>query len=288
MADEGVAGIICDALRYLVPFVQFKKREKHLWRSDDSKRPCEESNNSTSTPTSPGDVFEEGLKSGHCVKILLSCIQNIEKQIEELFLLAQENEEKYIKGESHLSELTKAIDLIPCKFDDYERERREKYKIITDSKSEVSDLSTSVKNLENQLDHQEQYSRRNCILIHDITETQSENADDISFRTINEHLELALTEKELDRTHRIGNPKSGNKKTRPIIVKFARHNTRRKVFVNKKRLINTGISITKSLAKHKMEFFKKAKNEFRFNNVWTVDEQICYDEVAKKLKVYFD
>ena len=23
---------ICDALRYLVPFVQFKKREKHLWR----------------------------------------------------------------------------------------------------------------------------------------------------------------------------------------------------------------------------------------------------------------
>ena len=24
---------ICDALRYLVPFVQFKKREKHPWRS---------------------------------------------------------------------------------------------------------------------------------------------------------------------------------------------------------------------------------------------------------------
>ena len=26
-------GLICDALRDLVPFVQFKKREKHLWRS---------------------------------------------------------------------------------------------------------------------------------------------------------------------------------------------------------------------------------------------------------------
>ena len=24
---------ICDALRYLVPFVQFKKRKKHPWRS---------------------------------------------------------------------------------------------------------------------------------------------------------------------------------------------------------------------------------------------------------------
>ena len=27
------SGFICDALRDLVPFVQFRKREKHLWRS---------------------------------------------------------------------------------------------------------------------------------------------------------------------------------------------------------------------------------------------------------------
>ena len=25
--------VVCDALRDLVPFVQFKKREKHSWRS---------------------------------------------------------------------------------------------------------------------------------------------------------------------------------------------------------------------------------------------------------------
>ena len=140
-------------------------------------------------------------------------MQNIEKQVKELFLLAQENKEKHIKGESDLSELTEAIDLISGKFDDYESERREKDKIIKELKSEVSDLNISVKNLENQLDYQEQYSHRNCILIHGITETQDENTDDISLRTINEHLELELTEKELDRTHRIGNTKSGNKKT---------------------------------------------------------------------------
>ena len=75
----------------------------------------------------------------------------------------------------------------------------------------MSDFNTSVKNLENQLDSQEQ-SRRNCMLIHGITETQGENTDDISLRTINERLELDLTEKELDRTHRTGNPKSGNKR----------------------------------------------------------------------------
>ena len=35
------------------------------------------------------------------------------------------------------------------KFDDYERERREKDKIIKNSKSEVSDLNICVKNFEN-------------------------------------------------------------------------------------------------------------------------------------------
>ena len=76
---------------------------------------------------------------------------------------------------------------------------------------------------------------------------------------INEHLEEEVTEKELDRTHRIGNPKSGYKRLRPIIVKFACYNTRRKVFVNKKKFKNTGISITESLTKRRMEFFKKQK-----------------------------
>ena len=58
-------------------------------------------------------------------------------------------------------------------------------------------------------------------IIHGTTETPDENTDDISLCTVNEHLELELTEKELDRTHRIGNQQSGNKRPKPIIVKFA-------------------------------------------------------------------
>ena len=84
----------------------------------------------------------------------------------------------------------------------------------------MSDLNTSVKNLEHQLDRHEHYSLKNCLLIHGITETQDKNTDNIFLRTINEYLELELTDKERDRTHRIGNPKSTNKRLRPIIVKF--------------------------------------------------------------------
>ena len=46
-----------------------------------------------------------------------------------------------------------------------EKDKR-KDQIIKELKSEVSDVNTSVKNLENQLNREEQYSRRNCIYIY--------------------------------------------------------------------------------------------------------------------------
>ena len=112
----------------ITKFFDQKKRElsSQSEDGDDSKRPRKKSNNSTSTPTSPSDVFEESLKSGDCVKTLANCLQNIEKQVKELFLLVQENKERNIKDESNLSELTKAIDLISGKFDDYERKEETK------------------------------------------------------------------------------------------------------------------------------------------------------------------
>ena len=86
-------------------------------------------------------------------------MQNMEKQVKELFLLAQENKGKDVKGGSGLNELTIALDLISGKFDDYERKKIEKNKVIEELKSEVSDINTFVKNLENQLDRTEQYLR---------------------------------------------------------------------------------------------------------------------------------
>ena len=86
-------------------------------------------------------------------------MQNMEKQVKELFLLAQENKGKDVKGGSGLNELTIALDLISGKFDDYERKKIEKNKVIEELKSEVSDIKTFVKNLENQLDRSEQYLR---------------------------------------------------------------------------------------------------------------------------------
>ena len=51
----------------------------------------------------------------------------------------------------------------------------------------------------------------------------------------------------IDRSHRIGNPKT-KKKSRPIIVKFVRYYDRRDVFMNKKCLNGKGKSITESIS----------------------------------------
>ena len=82
----------------ITKFFGRKKRKFNSQSVDgnDSKRPREESNNSTNTLTSPGDVFEESLKSDDCAKILVNSMQNIEKQIKELFLLAQKIKAKVI------------------------------------------------------------------------------------------------------------------------------------------------------------------------------------------------
>ena len=76
----------------ITKFFDWKKRELSNQSADgnDSKRPREENNNSTSFPASPGDVFVESLKSGDYVKILVNCMQNIEKQVKKLVLLPQE------------------------------------------------------------------------------------------------------------------------------------------------------------------------------------------------------
>ena len=53
--------------------------------------------------------------------------------------MAQENKEKHVKDESNFSELTVAIDLIPDKFDSYERKIPEENKITKKLKSQFQD-----------------------------------------------------------------------------------------------------------------------------------------------------
>ena len=60
---------------------------------DEPKRLCEESSASSSSPDSPSDVFQESFK-------------NLDKQVKELYVLAQSNNKKHIKGKKQLLNLS--------------------------------------------------------------------------------------------------------------------------------------------------------------------------------------
>ena len=189
---------------------------------DEPKRLREESSASSSSPDSPSDVFQESLKSPDCMKILLNCFKNLDKQVKELYILAQSNNEKHIKSEKQLLDLTESINFMTKKFDDYEKDRAEKEKLIKDLREEVSSLKNEHEQLKSDVENQEQYSRRNCLLVHSIPEEQGKSNDSIVLNAINKHLEKEVTEDDIERTHRAGKPKQNKKTPRPIIIKSVR------------------------------------------------------------------
>ena len=74
------------------------------------------------------------------------------------------------------------------------------------------------------VEKQEQYSRCDCLLPHAILEKKQENTEELCIKVINEHLDLAINDRVIDRTHGIGNPRNAGEKPIPIIIKLVRCN----------------------------------------------------------------
>ena len=117
----------------------------------------------------------------------------------------------HIKGEKQLVDLAESVKFMTSKFDELEKDRKEKEKIINNLKGEVSYLSEKLGKLEESIDAQQQYSRRNCLLLHGIEETKGEDTDDLVLEVLNNDMGLNISKTALDRSHRIGNPKTKKK-----------------------------------------------------------------------------
>ena len=107
-----------------------------------------------------------------------------------------------IKGDKQLIDLTSSVEFLTFKFDELERERKEKYELINSLQIEVSSLKVEVKNPEKKADDQEQYSRRNCLLIQ-----KTEDTGEMVLDVINNKLKIEMPQISIDRSHRWGNGK---------------------------------------------------------------------------------
>ena len=156
-----------------------------------------------------------------------------------------------IKGDNQLEDLKSSVEVMSDKFDKYEKDRKEKEKIGNGLQNEVSSWKERIDFLEKKSDDSEQHSRRKYLLVHGIEEQEQENSDNIVLNVIQEHLDIELSVKDLDRSERIAKSNSKSKR-RHTIFKFISYIDRRGIFNNKKRLKDTGVSITGSLTAGRM------------------------------------
>ena len=124
--------------------------------------------------------------------------------------------------------------------------------------------------------------------MHGIAETNNENTDDLVLKTINWKLDVDITENEIDRSHRTGRKKNGQR-PRLIITKLTRYNTRKKALGSKRKLKGTGVSITDSLTAERKEQLNKVREEHGSTNMWTTDSMILFKRPNKnKINLFYD
>ena len=147
-------------------------------------------------------------------------------------------------------------------------------------KEAVTETRVEIQLLKDHVEEAEQYSRRNCLLLHGVLEKRGENTDEFVKTFCKENLDFEITNYNLNRSHRL--KKSSNAKDRPapIIAKFVQHNVKAYLYNRKKCLKGTGYLMTESLTKKRMELIKKLKrlrNEKKINSFWSLDGRIYFD-----------
>ena len=58
------------------------------------------------------DPFTEWLNSQECINILMNCMQNLEKQVGQIFNMLEKTEDRQTKGKCQLTDLAKGVEFI--------------------------------------------------------------------------------------------------------------------------------------------------------------------------------
>ena len=84
-------------------------------------------------------------------------------QVKECFALYEDTKNSHIKDEKQLDSPADVPELLSAKFDDLEKDREKKHENISVTEKKVESLESK---LGDSVDELEQYSCRNCLLLH--------------------------------------------------------------------------------------------------------------------------
>ena len=143
-------------------------------------------------------------------------------------------------------------------------------------KHRMAVLEESNARLTAEIDTLEQYSRRNCLVMHGVP--NDVNAEHAVLDLCNNKLGIAIGPECIDRTHRLGTADATVRKDgarpQPIIVKFTSYRARQDVFMAKRRLKGTKVVITENLTRRRIDLLNRAKGLQSVNAAWTSDGRI--------------
>nr|CAD7194419.1 unnamed protein product [Timema douglasi] len=140
-------------------------------------------------------------------------------------------------------------------------------KEIDHLRNDFSEINKKVMLQEDKLDDLDQYSRRNCLLVHGMPEKPGEEVRTEVLRMFETRLNVKIEARDVDRCHRIGKPKRTSAEAlvegrRPITIKFTSHQKRSLAFSAKKALKSTSILIMESLTSMRQQILKAARDKY--------------------------
>ena len=84
------------------------------------------------------DLFAEGIGSPRWASILCDCLKNLELKVNNIYKLSSSSKDAQIKGAKQLEDVSESIKFINEKFEEYEADRKQKKKGITEVKEDLS------------------------------------------------------------------------------------------------------------------------------------------------------
>lgn len=156
----------------------------------------------------------------------------------------------------------------------------EKFESLNSKLNEANDtvlqLCKENNELKNRVEDLEQKMKITQLRMYGVKEKKGENLPEVVSKLL---IDKNVLENEsglpILSCYRIGLIRPGNKKPRPIIIKFRDENQRNLAYSNKKNLKGSKMVLTEDLIKSRYNCLCKAKEKFGKENVWSQSGNIC-------------
>lgn len=171
--------------------------------------------------------------------------------------------DRIMELEAKVESLNDKVETLEMKVESFEKSTVPAlHKEITILKDRNAVACTVSQKLSDEVERQQQYSRRNCLVLEGIPLNRRETNESLMKQVKDSIEELGIEENEfkstIDKTHRIGPIRDNAQR---VIVRFNKHSTCEKIYENRKR--SKKIQIKPSLTKKRLKTLNSAKERFQ-------------------------